>query len=85
MLRNRDDVPAALRKPEPPVVPRIGLRPAEAAKAIGCCEKWLRDLGDKGPPVARFDRMVIYPCDLLAGWLRDRAEAPADVPGPAAD
>ncbi len=66
------DLPPALRPAPTPSVPRFGLRPAEAAEAIGVSERHLRSLAD-GPPVARLGTAVVYPCDLLAAWLRDRA------------
>lgn len=78
------EIPPALRPPVVPPIPRIALRPDEAAQSLGICSKTLRDLPD-GPPVVRIGRMVLFPVDLLAAWLRERAEAPADVPGPAAD
>ncbi len=70
----REPIPAALRLPDAPPVPRLGLRPAEAAEAIGVSEKHLRNLTD-GPPVARLGTALVYPVAELAAWLRDRALA----------
>jgi hypothetical protein len=78
MVRNRDVVPAALRIPEAPALPRLALRLTEAAESIGVCAKWLADLED-GPPRVVIGRMTLFPADLLAAWLRDRAENPAEA------
>ena len=83
-MRERDPIPAALRRPEQTPIVRIGLRPAEAAEALGVCLKHLRNLAD-GPPVARLGGALVYPVDLLAEWLRVRAEASVEVAVPDAD
>lgn len=83
-MRSSAPVPPALQRRETPSVPRLALRLTEAAESIGCCSKWLADLDD-GPPKVTIGRMTMYPVDLLAAWLRERAEAPADIPGPACE
>jgi len=77
-MRNSPPTPPALRLPDPPAVPRLALRLSEAAECIGVCSKWLADLED-GPPRVAFGRMTLYPIDLLAAWLRDRAKEKADA------
>lgn len=84
MLRNRDDVPAALRKPENPAI-KLALRCDEAAAALSICSKTLRDLGDDGPAFVSVGRAKIYPISSLQLWLDERASTPADVPSPAVE
>ena len=86
MPRDSVPVPPALRRPIAPDVPRLALRPEEAARSLGVCERTLRDLAD-GPPVVRLGRVVLYPIPALERWLADRldrgseANGPADPPG----
>jgi hypothetical protein len=84
MHREREPVPAALKRPEPPTPIRLALRPDEAAKALGICAKSLRDLPD-GPPVVRLGRSVLYRVASLDSWLAERERTPEDEPGPADD
>ena len=51
-------------------VPRLALRPREAAKAIGISERLLFDLD---VPRCRLNRTVLYPVELLRQWLIERA------------
>ena len=78
MAREREPIPAALRRPEAPAPIRLALRPDEAAQAIGICTKSLRDLAD-GPPVVRLGRLVLYPVAGLADWLAERARSDRDA------
>lgn len=79
MPREASLIPAALRPPVVPEVPRLALRPEEAARSLGVCERTLRDLPD-GPPVVRLGRVVLYPVGPMAAWLADRARSAADGP-----
>lgn len=81
MPRDRDPIPAALRRPEPPAI-RLALRPDEAAAALGVCTKTLRDMPD-GPPVIRLGRSVLYRVASLDAWLAEREQRDDD--GTAAD
>ena len=57
-------------------VPRLALRPREAAAAIGISERALWSLtADRtsGIPHARIGTCVVYPVRELTDWLRDRA------------
>jgi hypothetical protein len=76
--------PSALRPPVVPPIPRIALRPDEAAQAIGICTKSLRDLID-GPPLVRLGRVVLYRTASLDAWLAERERTPDETSGPAAD
>lgn len=77
-MRNREDLPAALRRPEAPTPIRLALNPDEAAAALSICSKTLKSMPD-GPPAVRIGRRVLYPVDLLAAWLRERAGNPTDA------
>lgn len=79
-MRDLAQVPPALRPAVPPPIPRLALRPREAAESLGLCERTLRDLPDV-PRLKLNGGTVLYPVDLLAEWLRDRvrqSEAPSD-------
>ena len=78
------DLPPALRPPTVPLVPRIALRPDEAAQSLGICSKTLRNLED-GPAFVAIGRVRLYPVTALQSWLDSRAERPADEPVPADD
>ena len=57
-------------------VPKLALRPKEAAKAIGLGERKLWEItADKtsGIPHARFGKAIVYPIDELRRWLAERA------------
>lgn len=79
MPREAPQIPAALRPPVVPDIPRLALRPEEAARSLGICERTLRDLPD-GPPVVRLGRVLLYPVGPMAAWLVDRARSAADGP-----
>lgn len=54
---------------------RLGLRPKEAAKALGIGERLLWEMTNAGEiPHTRLGRAVIYPVAELERWLADRAE-----------
>ncbi len=57
---------------------RLGLRPKDAAIAIGVSERKLWSLTadrDSGIPHARFDKTIVYPIRELQDWLAKRAAA----------
>jgi hypothetical protein len=72
MVREPASVPAALRPAPRPTVPRLALRPAEAAEALSISEKFLRGIPDL--PRVRIGTAVLYPVDSLQRWLRDHEE-----------
>ena len=62
------------RTPEPPI--RLGLRPREAAAALGVSERKLWSItADQasGIPHARFDKTIVYPIRELQDWLAEHA------------
>ncbi len=78
-MRNNQPVPPALRPPATPDIPRLALRPEEAAASLGICSKTLRELPD-GPPTVSIGRIKIYRVASLDAWLaaqERRAEPPA--------
>ena len=57
-------------------MPRLALRPKEAAKALGLGERKLWEItADRtsGIPHVKFGRAILYPVDELRTWLADRA------------
>jgi excisionase family DNA binding protein len=52
---------------------RLGLRPREAARALGIGERTLRQILPEIPHV-RVGSAVVIPVDLLREWLRQRAQ-----------
>lgn len=83
MLRNRDDVPAALRRPEPPAPIRLALNVSDAAAALSISEPTLRGLVDL--PRVRLGTRTLYPLTALQAWLDERATRPADDTSPNAN
>lgn len=56
-------------------IPRLALRPREAARAIGVCERTLFTLTQRGEiPAVKLGRRVLYPTDQLRQWLAERSE-----------
>ena len=53
---------------------RLALRPAEAAEALGVCERTLRRLAPELPRVIR-GGLVLYPVAGLQHWLKQHARA----------
>ena len=53
---------------------RLALRPKEAARALGICERKLRELLPKLPHV-RLGGAVVIPVDDLRAWLHSEAQA----------
>ena len=53
--------------------PIVGLRPKEAAEALGICENTLRALRPQ-LPVVHVGGVVLYPVDPLREWLREQAK-----------
>ena len=61
----------------PDGVPRLALRPAECARALGIGERKLWEItADKnsGIPVIKLGRAVVYPVASLETWLADQAQ-----------
>jgi len=57
-------------------VPRLALRPREAAIALGISERALWKLTAEGViPVVKIGRSKLYPVAGLRQWLAERAEA----------
>ena len=58
-------------------IPRISLRPEDAARALGVSKRKLFEITadqTSGIPVTRFGKVVLYPTAPLAEWLAKRAE-----------
>jgi hypothetical protein len=78
-MRSNQPVPPALRPPATPDIPRLALRPDEAAASLGICSKTLRELPG-GPPTVSIGRIKLYRVASLDAWLATqerRAETPA--------
>ena len=56
------------------LVPRLALRPREAAAALGISEKALWSLTNMGlvPHIRLSERIVLYPIDGLRRWLDEQ-------------
>ena len=75
-------MPADARQAE--TVPRLALRPAEAAKALGIGVRTLWELTadqTSGIPHLRIGRAVVYPIRELRAWLAERSGAGATREG----
>ena len=58
----------------PATLPRLALRPAEAAKALSIGSRLLWEMTNRGEiPCVRLGRCVAYPVHLLEAWLTERA------------
>ena len=57
-------------------LPRLALRPREAAKALGIGERLLFELTKRGeiPHLRLGSKCIIYPVDALRGWLAEQAQ-----------
>ncbi len=56
-------------------VPRLALRPREAARALGIGQRLLWSKTNSGEiPCVRIGRTVVYPVDLLRDWLAAQAK-----------
>ena len=56
-------------------LPRLALRPREAAQALGISKRLLWTLTNQGAvPHLRLGRTVVYPVDALRKWLADQAQ-----------
>ena len=66
----------ALLRPDPGELPRLGLRPREAARALGIGERLLFDLTKRGEiPHARLgSKAIVYSVDALRSWLAEQAQ-----------
>ena len=57
-----------------PDVPRLALRPSEAAKALGIGVRLLWELTNAGDvPHLKIGRCTVYPVAALKDWLAERA------------
>jgi excisionase family DNA binding protein len=55
-------------------LPRLALRPREAARALGISPRKLWQLTNCGEiPCTRIGRCVVYPVDVLREWLAEQA------------
>ncbi len=55
---------------------RLALRPKEAARALGICERKLWELTKRDEiPYVKLGKAVLYPVDALRDWLAKRAAA----------
>jgi len=68
-------------QPPSPAVPRLALRPREAAAALGIDERTLRAwMRDEGLPYLRVARgAVLIPCRQLEAWLAERVQGEHQV------
>jgi excisionase family DNA binding protein len=58
-----------------PITPCVALRPREAAKALGVCERTLWGWTDRGlVPSVRIGKVILYPVDALQEWLKKQAQ-----------
>lgn len=58
-------------------IPILGLRPKDAAKALGIGERKLWEItADRtsGIPVVRFGKAILYPVDELRTWLAEQTK-----------
>lgn len=70
---------------KPPIIEPIGLRPRDAARALGISEKTLWTWTQKGLiPSVKLGNVTLYPADELRRWLAERAKAGTATP-PAAE
>jgi len=52
----------------------LALRPRQAARLLGVCERTLANWTRQGSvPYIKLGRAVLYPVDLLQDWLRQKA------------
>lgn len=59
-----------------PTAPRLALNAAEAAEALGISTRTLSTWTDEGIiPVVEIGGRLLYPVDVLRGWLAERAAA----------
>jgi len=69
-------VDCGLNKMRVAEVPRLALRPAEAARALGIGERSLWTLAAKGEiPFARLGGLRVFPITALQRWLEQKALA----------
>ena len=58
-----------------PETPCLAMRPREAAKALGICERTLYALTKRGEiPVVRSGRLVRYSVEDLKTWMKKSSE-----------
>ena len=59
--------------PSEPDIPRLSLRPREAAQALGICERTLWGMTRAGDiPHFKLGKSTLYPVEALREWLRER-------------
>ena len=55
-------------------IPRLSLRPKEAARALGLGQRKLWELTNSGDiPHVRCGTAILYPVDMLRDWLAEQA------------
>ncbi len=65
----------ALLRTDPGDIPRLALRPKDAARALGIGERLLWSRTNAGEiPCVRIGRAVVYPVDLLRDYLAQQAK-----------
>jgi excisionase family DNA binding protein len=58
----------------PLAIPRLALRPRDAAAALGISERLLQDwTKEHRLPCVRLGQVVLFPVDEIRQWLRERA------------
>lgn len=73
MATMKDKVPDPLAGGDE--APRLALRPADAARAIGISTRLLWSMTNRGDiPCVRIGRRIVYPLHLLREWLDTNAK-----------
>jgi len=68
-------MPSDLSAPAAPAIPAITLRPRDAARALGVCERVLWQMTkEEDIPHFRVGRLVLYPVAELTKWAGQRAQ-----------
>jgi predicted DNA-binding transcriptional regulator AlpA len=59
-----------------PETPCLSLRPKEAAKALGICERTLWEMTQRGvvPHIRLSEKIILYSVDSLRTWLQQQAQ-----------
>ena len=64
-----------------PETPCLALRPREAAKALGICERTLWEMTQKGvvPHIRLSEKIILYSVDSLKAWLLQQAQKSIEI------
>jgi hypothetical protein len=59
-----------------PATPCLSMRPKEAAKALGICERTLWEMTQKGvvPHIRLSEKIILYSVDSLKAWLQQQTQ-----------